>query len=104
MSDLETIRAMWEEQSHAPFPPGSSGEVLQGINLIKLDAETAGCVSIFLRQQGKLTAERRKLLQECQNRLERVLPDLSGASREYFERLWRLSCLVQRYGLPKKGG
>lgn len=96
VTDREVIQRLWEEQSDAAFPPDCAGSEVQGANLIRLDARTAGCVNRFLRGGFALRAEQITELHESLAALERVLPDLTGAGKVYFERLWRLASLVRR--------
>lgn len=96
MTDREAIEKMWEEQSDAAFPPDCAGAEVQGVNMIKLDARTAGCVNHFLKRNGALPVDKKTALHECLETLERILPDLTGPGKAYFERLWRLASLVQR--------
>ncbi len=98
MTGHEAIEKMWEEQSDAAFPADCAGVEISGVNLIKLDAKTAGCVAYYLRSKKALPEEKRSLLVECIESLERVLPDLKGPGKDYFERLWRLGCLVRQQG------
>ena len=101
MTEREAIEKMWEEQSDAAFPAACAGVEVSGVDLIRLDAKTAGCIGWFVRRSGPLPEEKRSLLQQCIEALERVLPDLSGPGKEYFERLWRLASLVRRQSAPK---
>ncbi len=52
------IRDLWEAHVAAPFPGRFRDEEVDGIDLVMLDADIAGCVSTFLSRDGALDAGR----------------------------------------------
>ncbi|WIX93254.1 hypothetical protein [Amycolatopsis sp. DG1A-15b] len=65
-----------------------------GIDMVMLDANPAGCVSVWLEQQGLLDDRRWNVLAECEQRLIRVIPELDADGREYYQRLLDMTVLV----------
>ena len=51
--------------------------------MVSLDADVAGCVSVWLRNNGELDDRRWETLATCEQRLKRVLPKLSGYEAAY---------------------
>ena len=93
--DRMDIETLWKEHCAAKFPDSCKGEELEGIDLVLLDADIAGCVSAFIGDNGSLDAPRRQLLRELGAHAERVSTTLDPiAGREYFERLYRLSQMI----------
>jgi hypothetical protein len=66
---------------------------VNGIDFVMLDADIAGCVSVFLRR-GTLDVWRTAVLGLCYRNCEYVIPILNEAGAEYFWRLGRLAELV----------
>lgn len=58
MSDQLLASELWEEHEKTPFPPGLRGEGIFGVDLVLLDADTAGLVEDFLRA-GRLSSKQR---------------------------------------------
>ncbi len=64
---------------------------MEGIDMVLLDADTAGCVHAWIRDGGVLDPERGRILRTCIEDLNRVTPRISDPSgRHYYERLHRL--------------
>jgi hypothetical protein len=101
VSEDEVRRALVDHTA-APFPVRLGGEEIAGVEVVMLDADVAGCVAIWLGNKGSLDDERRRVLQERLDDLDRVLPLLDVPSeREYFERLRRLAASVLDAGSPR---
>ena len=62
------------EAHKAPFPSRWRGADVAGFDMVTLDADPAGCVSVWLKQQGLLDDWRWNVLAECEQRLIRVIP------------------------------
>ncbi|CAM5669291.1 hypothetical protein SBADM41S_06634 [Streptomyces badius] len=96
--ELESaVSHLWQEHLQTPFPAGLRGAEREGIDLVLLDADTAGCVSAWLSGGGSLDDWRRRVLHRRITDFDRILPML-GATDDapYWQRLYRLSCLVAR--------
>jgi hypothetical protein len=48
------VRTLFEAHRKAPFPSRWRGVDVGGIDMVMLDAHPAGCVSVWLEQQGLL--------------------------------------------------
>jgi hypothetical protein len=93
-SDL--IKVLWQEHLNADFPPECRGADINGIDLVMLDADTAGCVSSFLHHGHRLDIWRLAVLGICYHHLAVVSRDLTDEAKEYFFRLENLAGLVIR--------
>jgi hypothetical protein len=91
MHDLE---ASWRTFEQRPFPRDCANAEIEGVELTDLDTFTAGCVSAFIANGGRLDAERVRVLTRCCECFEKVVPQLTGEAREYFGQLRDLSRLV----------
>jgi hypothetical protein len=78
----------------AAFPSVCRGEEVDGIDLVMLDADIAGCVSTFLGGRGHLDDQRMGILQRCRGELTTVLPRLPAAARDYYSRLQEMADLA----------
>ncbi|SFJ76384.1 hypothetical protein [Streptomyces pini] len=98
MTRSEQIRdaaRLWQEHLDAGFPAGLRGVEFEGIDMVMLDADTAGCVCTWLNNGGALDPERRRILQTRLEDLARVIPQISAPSgRQYYQRLHRLALLA----------
>jgi hypothetical protein len=88
------IEELWRQHEAAPFPPECRGEEISGIDLVMLDADTAGCISTFLGCAGRLDSQRRTILSQCRSELEAAVQTLEGESANYFRRLSEIAQLV----------
>jgi hypothetical protein len=87
------VEQLWREHEAARFPRASRCREVAGHDLIALDYTTAGCVSTFLAR-GTLDTWRLAVLGLCYQGLGRVVAEVEGEERAYFERLERLAGLV----------
>ncbi|MEW2624589.1 hypothetical protein [Streptomyces sp. NPDC048106] len=98
MSRSERIRNaahLWQEHLDAEFPADLRGVEFEDIDLVLLDADTAGCAYTWISKGGDLDPERRRLLQTCVEDLDRVIPQIGDPSgRRYYQRLHQLALLV----------
>ena len=88
------IDELWHHHKETRFPLDCRCEAVGGIDLILIDADTAGCVSTFLSRGGRLDPRRVAILGLCYRNLAIVVAGLEGQAREYFARLEKLSGLV----------
>jgi hypothetical protein len=92
---LEEGRRLSDEHRGAPFPSRLRGEEIEGVDMVMLDADIAGCVDAWLGSRGQLDEQRRGWLQSCLDDLRRVLPALDDPEeRAYYERLDALARLA----------
>jgi hypothetical protein len=94
------VRTLFEAYRQAPFPSRWRGADVGGIDMVMLDANPAGCVSVWLAQQGLLDDRRWNVLAECEQRLIRVIPELDAHGREYYQRILDMTVLVLEANRP----
>jgi hypothetical protein len=87
------ILHLWQQHELAAFPPGCRGADVDGVHLVLVDADVAGCVLTFL-ESGTLDAQRHEILQRCAADIERILPQLDQQATVHFQRLGALAALV----------
>lgn len=88
------ILELWQEYSSAVLPKGYSDKKVNEINLALLDAETAGCIQMYVNQGGELDRERVKILRKCVVDLNTIVLLLNSEELTYFDRLRNLANLV----------
>jgi hypothetical protein len=95
MSSDDEARRLWDEHKSAPFPDRLRGMELEGVEMVMLDADIAGCIGTWLGRERQLNEgppraarpldeRRRSVLQECLVDLDRVLPLLLDGERAYY--------------------
>lgn len=94
------VTTLFEARSKAPFPSRWRGADVAGFEMVMLDANTAGGVSVWLEQQGVLDDWRWDVLAECEQRLIRVIPELDAYGREYYQRILDMTVLVLEADCP----
>ncbi|MEV6087893.1 hypothetical protein [Streptomyces parvulus] len=88
---------LWQEHLDAEFPVNLRGVEFEDIDMVLLDADTAGCAYTWINNGGTLDPERRRILQTCIEDLDQVIPQISDPSdRQYYQRLHQLALLVSR--------
>lgn len=92
---LEEGRRLWGEHLSAPFPSRLRGEEIEGVDMVMLDADIAGCIDAWLGRGGRLDEQRRGWLKSCREDLRRVMRALDDPEeRAYYERLDALARLA----------
>jgi hypothetical protein len=96
MADVpwDDLRRRWAAHVALPFPANLAGEELDGVDLVLLDADTAGCIQTFIGNLGWRELELRKSLERCLRDLDDILPDLPAQAIGYFTALRDLVALV----------
>jgi hypothetical protein len=86
------------DQTHlqAPFPARLRGIEIDGIDMVMLDADTAGCVRTWLDHAGQPASEvRTRSISACLDNLNQVLPLLTNAvEADYYRRLRDVADLI----------
>jgi hypothetical protein len=91
--DHKAIIDLWQEHLATPFPEGLLGEDMNGVDLVPLDADIAGCVTTFV-ERGKLDLYQTAVLGlSCQS-ASHVVPLLNEEGATYYRRLERLAELI----------
>ncbi|ANB07123.1 hypothetical protein SAM40697_3165 [Streptomyces ambofaciens] len=92
---IQNAALLWQEHRDAEFPAGLRGVEFEGIDLVLLDADTAGCVDTWIGNGGALDPRRRRVLETCVEDLDRALPQIRDPSgHRYYQRLHQLALLV----------
>ena len=100
---MTEIESKYQEFVSTPFPDGLGREEVLGIDLVMLDADTAGLIDKFIVRHGKLTKSDFELLVSLMLELKMVMKQLNGLSKEYFSTLLNLSeRVVDQMILTKK--
>ena len=86
-----TIEQRWREHLSASFPKRLRGTEIDGIELVLLDADAAGCIQSFIDSGGELSLVQTARLGLLLRDLTRVVPRLADDERGYFARLQSLS-------------
>ena len=105
MTPDEEARRLWDEHRSAPFPDRLRGLEIEGVEMVMLDADIAGCIDTWLGRKRRFSAgpprtarpldeRRRGVLRECLAELDRVVPLLLDDEQKYYERLRRLAQLA----------
>lgn len=93
---MKYIKEKYQEIRNEPFPEGIAGEEIHGIDLVMLDADTAGLIEKLIGYNYKLTKTDFDLLKRMLVELKTVTKELDGQSRTYFSTLWNLADRVVR--------
>ncbi len=88
------LEQLWQEHLSKPFPKGYGGKDFDGIDLVLLDGDIAGCVSTFLKNGGELDLLRTAILGLCYHDSVIAGGHLTGEAHEYFCGLETISKLV----------
>jgi len=91
------IKRRWEAWSNLPFPSDVYEPESLGFDLTSLDTFSAGCISVFVGNRGKLDRERIVVLSNCAGDLDKMCNRLSGNIKEYFTELSNLSHMVLEF-------
>ncbi|OWA01803.1 hypothetical protein B9W64_33085 [Streptomyces sp. CS159] len=92
---IRSAALLWQEHRDAEFPADLRGVEVEDIDMVLLDADTAGCASAWITNDGTLDPQRRRILQTCVENLGRVVPQISDPSgHQYYQRLQQLALLV----------
>lgn len=91
---LAAVTTLFAAHAKAPFPSQWRGADVAGFDMVMLDADPAGCVSVWLERQGFLDDWRWNVLAECEQRLIRIIPELDAYGREYYQRLLDMTALI----------
>jgi hypothetical protein len=88
------IQELWNQHSSSPFPKGYGRTEIQNVDLALLDAEIAGCIHMYIHNDGKLDYPRIKFLRQRLIDLNNILLLLDREELIYFDRLRALSHLI----------
>lgn len=72
----DNVESLFRRHLELPFPPRLRGELIDGVDMVRVDADVAGCVVTWLASSSNLDAERIRVLRVCAEDIERLLPNL----------------------------
>ena len=75
---------MWHAHRDRWFPPSLRGAEVGNIDVVLLDAVTAGCVSTWLGNGGHLTVETSRILASCVEDLNMVIGAFNDGEELYY--------------------
>lgn len=91
----DEVRGLQQNHIDRAFPPRLRGEVTNGVDMVMVDADIAGCVQAWLDSSANLDAARIGILRTCRDDVERVLAILTDPlERDYYARLWEVANAV----------
>jgi hypothetical protein len=88
---------LYKEHLNAQFRDNYRGVSINGIELVLLDSETAGCIDLYFGRNGtlnKLESEKQEILSKCRNDLSIVVKGLDGYAKVYFQRLKQIADFI----------
>jgi len=88
------LAKLWSDHLDAAFPPDCRARDIDGIDLIMLDADIAGCVSTFLERKHSLDPRRIVILEDALQDVRHIIPHLSPSAAAYYQRLEQLANLL----------
>lgn len=90
-----TVAQQWNKHLRDEFPARLRGEELEGVDLVMLDADTAGCVIAWLGNNGVLDEQQKHSLGAVLRDLDVVLPLLTDpVEAAYYQRLQGLAQVI----------
>lgn len=89
------VAQMWQAHCDRWFPPLLRGAEVGTIDVVLLDADTAGCVSTWLGNGGHLDPERSRILAACVEDLDTVIAVFTdGEESHYLQQLQIMAAAV----------
>lgn len=81
----DDIRRLYRRHLEMPFPSRLRGEEIDGVDMVMVDADVAGCVVTWLGSSTNLDAGRIRVLRVCGDDIDRILPGLDDPDEaEYY--------------------
>jgi hypothetical protein len=91
---METVKKLWDEYLGLTYP---SDIHQRHSDLEIIESTIAGCISSFIATDGKLDAERIKILKKYLVLLESQTNEMPDSAKSYFARLHTLGTLVLKH-------
>jgi hypothetical protein len=88
------LMKLWQSYSGATFPEGYVGKKINQIDLALVDAEIAGCVRLFILNDGKIDPQQLNVLRDRLIDLNAIILLMDRDELIYFERLRKMANLV----------
>jgi len=97
---VDEVRQLYARCRELPFPNGLRGADIDGVDLVLVSADVAGCVHVWLKNSGQLDARRWKILHRCLNNLDRILPQLTRPDAIAYFTTYRATARLVRESAP----
>ncbi len=94
MSIPTELVEVWQQHSSATFPQDYGEKEINHINLSLLDAEMAGCIRLYIHNDGKINPQQVKILQNRLIDLNAIILLMERDELIYFDRLRKMANLV----------
>ncbi|MBW6433472.1 hypothetical protein KZ829_06910 [Actinoplanes hulinensis] len=91
---VAAVIELWKTHREAAFPSRLRGEDVVGVEMVMLDSDVAGCIMIWLNNDGDIDDRRWNILAACEQDLNRVIPELADYEASYYQRLLDMAVLV----------
>lgn len=85
---------LWQQHSTAAFPDGYGDKEINRINLSLLDAEMAGCIRLYIHNNGRIDPHQVKVLRDRLIDLNGIILLMDRDDLIYFDRLRKMASLV----------
>ena len=85
---------LWQQHSTAAFPDGYGDKEINRINLSLLDAEMAGCIRLYIHNNGRIDPQQVKVLRDRLIDLNGIILLMDRDDLIYFDRLRKMASLV----------
>jgi hypothetical protein len=85
---------LWQQHSTAAFPDGYADKEINRINLSLLDAEIAGCIRLYIHNDGRIDPHQLKVLRDRLIDLNAIILLMDRDDLIYFDRLRKMASLV----------
>ncbi len=95
---MNTLTKLWEAHRADRFPKELAGKEINGIDLVLLDADIAGCIMTVIGSAGRIDGGKAEILRECLKDLNNVITGLNDNGKRHYERLKRMAELVLKQG------
>lgn len=92
---------MWKELENFSYPVGYEGRDYKGICATSIYEDLAGCISGFV-SNGELDNNRMKIIINCIDDIDKILPELANQSKKYFLLLKEICVEILKITKSKK--
>jgi hypothetical protein len=72
---------LWAEHVGAPWPDDLYWVDDRDGDVVQIDSDMAGCISVYVASRGELDEERSRYLQDGARDLRRILPRVRGGAQ-----------------------
>ncbi len=101
MKNLNQIRVMWKDLTNFSYSVGYEGKDIQGICATSIDEALAGCITGYC-SNGQIDKNRINIIISCLNDIDRMLPQLTDRSKQYFQLLKEICIEIVKNSNQKK--